>query len=110
MHIGQGSNPKPCCRYKPKPSKATQQTDNQRKTRRGASFIHANNGVISGIYLLSNSSKALQLGEHTAWDLPKIFLETIWDRARCLPHKKHDMVAAPKDVAAVNGEPETLDL
>ncbi|MBK9444378.1 MAG: hypothetical protein IPN53_25115 [Comamonadaceae bacterium] len=60
-------------------------------------------------YLFASSS-ALQDGEQTACDLPKIFLETIWDRARCLPHKKQDMVAAPKDVAAVKGEPDTLDL
>ncbi|GAB4211328.1 MAG: hypothetical protein Fur007_01360 [Rhodoferax sp.] len=49
-------------------------------------------------------------GEHTACDLPKIFLDTICERALCLPHKKHDMVAAPNEVAAVKGEPETLDL
>ncbi len=60
-------------------------------------------------YLFASSS-ALQEGEHTAWDLPRIFLETIWERARCLPQRKHDMVAAPKDVAAVKGEPDTLDL
>lgn len=59
---------------------------------------------------LDASSSALQEGEHTACDLPRIFLEIIWDRARCLPHKKHDMVAAPNEVAAVKGEPDTLDL
>jgi len=59
---------------------------------------------------LEASSSALQDGEHTACDLPKIFLDTIWDRARCLPHRKHDMVAAPNEVAAVKGEPDTLDL
>lgn len=52
----------------------------------------------------------MQEGEHTACDLPKIFLEIIWERARCLPHKKQDMVAAPNEVAAVKGEPDTLDL
>lgn len=56
------------------------------------------------------SSAALQEGEHTAWDLPSILRVTICERARCLPHRKHDMVAAPKDVAAVKGEPDTLDL
>ena len=59
---------------------------------------------------LEASSSALQDGEQTAWDFPKIFLDTICERARCLPHKKHDMVAAPKEVAAVKGEPDTLDL
>jgi len=56
------------------------------------------------------SSAALQEGEHTAWDLPSILRVTICERARCLPHRKHDIVAAPNDVAAVKGEPDTLDL
>lgn len=56
------------------------------------------------------SSNALQDGEHTAWDLPSTFLVVMSERARCLPHKKHDMVAPPKDAAAMNGDPETLDL
>ena len=60
-------------------------------------------------YLFASSS-ALQEGAQTACDFPRIFLEIIWDRARCLPHKKYDMVAAPNDVAAVKGEPDTLDL
>ena len=60
-------------------------------------------------YLVASSS-ALQDGAQTACDLPSIFLEIIWDRARCLPHRKHNMVAAPNDVAAVKGEPDTLDL
>ena len=47
------------------------------------------------------SSSALQEGAHTACDLPRIFLETICERARCLPHMKQDMVAAPNDVAAL---------
>jgi hypothetical protein len=34
----------------------------------------------------------------------------ISERARCLPHMKHDMVAAPKDVVAAKGEPDTFDL
>ena len=59
---------------------------------------------------LEASSSALQDGEHTAWDLPKIFLDTICERARCLPQRKQDIVAAPKEVAAVKGEPDTLDL
>ena len=48
--------------------------------------------------------------EHTAWDLPSTLRVPIRARARCLPHMKHDMVAAPKDVVAANGEPDTLDL
>lgn len=56
------------------------------------------------------SSSALHDGAHTACDLPSIFLEIICERARCLPQRKHDMVAAPKEVAAVKGEPDTLDL
>ena len=60
-------------------------------------------------YLFASSS-ALQEGAQTACDFPRIFLEIIWDLARCLPHRKHDMVAAPNDVAAVKGEPDTLDL
>ncbi len=56
------------------------------------------------------SSAALHEGEQTAWDLPSILRVTICERARCLPHRKHDMVAAPNDVAAVKGEPDTLDL
>ncbi len=56
------------------------------------------------------SSAALHDGEHTACDLPSILRVTICERALCLPHKKHDMVAAPNEVAAVNGEPDTLDL
>ena len=56
------------------------------------------------------SSAALHEGEQTACDLPRILRVTICERARCLPHKKHDMVAAPNDEAAVKGEPDTLDL
>ena len=31
-----------------------------------------------------------------------------WLRGRCLPHRKHDIVAAPKAPAAVKGEPGVL--
>jgi len=58
----------------------------------------------------SASSSALHEGAHTAWDLPSTFRVPIMERARCLPHIKHDMVAAPKDVVAANGDPDTLDL
>ena len=56
------------------------------------------------------SSSALQVGEQTAWDLPNTLRVVINERARCLPHKKHDMVAPPNDAAAMNGEPDTFDL
>ena len=59
---------------------------------------------------LAAASASLQEGEHTACDFPRILRVTIWERARCLPQRKHDMVAAPKEVAAVKGEPDTLDL
>ena len=52
----------------------------------------------------------MQDGEHTACDLPRTFRVVINERARCLPHKKHDMVAPPNDAAAMKGEPDTLDL
>ena len=48
--------------------------------------------------------------EHTAWDLPSTLRVPICERGRCLPHIKHDMVAAPKDADAANGDPDTLDL
>ena len=56
------------------------------------------------------SSSALHDGEHTAWDFPSTLRVPISERARCLPHMKHDMVAAPNEVVAANGEPDTLDL
>lgn len=56
------------------------------------------------------SSSALHDGAQTAWDLPSTFFVPIKERARCLPHKKQDIVAAPNEVVAANGEPDTLDL
>jgi hypothetical protein len=52
----------------------------------------------------------LHEGEHTAWDLPSTLRVVINERALCFPHRKHDMVAPPKDAAAIKGEPDTLDL
>jgi hypothetical protein len=49
-------------------------------------------------------------GAQTACALPSTFLVPIIDLGLCLPHRKHDMVALPKDVVATKGEPETLDL
>jgi hypothetical protein len=106
--MGQGLSPWLCCRYKPKASINTHATQPKAKTRLGARSSTANSDDMMDY--LEASSSALQDGEHTACDLPRIFLEIIWDRARCLPHKKHDMVAAPNEVAAVKGEPDTLDL
>ena len=108
MHIGQGLSPWLCCRYKPNASIDTHAAQTKANMRLGARSSRANIGCMPDY--LEASSSALQDGEHTACDLPRIFLEIIWDRARCLPHKKHDMVAAPKEVAAVKGEPDTLDL
>lgn len=56
------------------------------------------------------ASSSLHDGAQTACDLPSTLRVVIWERGRCLPHKKHDMVAPPKDAAAMNGEPDTLDL
>jgi hypothetical protein len=58
----------------------------------------------------SCSSSALHEGEQTAWDLPRTLRVPIKERALCLPHMKHDIVAAPNEVVAANGEPDTLDL
>ena len=49
-------------------------------------------------------------GEQTACDFPSILRVTIRERARWLPHRKQDMVGARKEVAAMKGEPSTLDL
>ena len=59
--------------------------------------------------LLSCSSSSLQLGEQTGWDLPSNFFDLSIARGRCLPHRKHDMVAAPKEEVAAKGEPGALE-
>jgi hypothetical protein len=61
-------------------------------------------------FLVSWASSSLHEGAQTAWALPSTFLVPIIDRGRCFPHKKHDIVALPKEVVATKGEPETLDL
>lgn len=49
---------------------------------------------------------ALQDGAHTFWTLPKRVRVFSEGRGRCLPHKKHDMVAIRKVVPPLaNGEP-----
>ena len=57
---------------------------------------------------LAAASASLQEGAHTDWLLPSSFLLISWERGRCLPHKKHDIVAAPKEPFAENGEPGAL--
>ncbi len=60
--------------------------------------------------MLNCASSSLHEGAQTACALPSTFLVPIIDLGLCLPHRKHDMVALPKDVVATKGEPETLDL
>lgn len=60
--------------------------------------------------MLVASSSALQEGAQTVCDFPATLRVPMSERARCLPHMKHDMVAPPKDAAAANGDPEALDL
>ena len=56
------------------------------------------------------SSSALHDGEHTACARPSTLRVFIIERGRCLPHRKHDIVAAPKVLVALNGEPGVFDL
>ena len=56
------------------------------------------------------ASSSLHVGAQTACDFPSTLRVPISERARCLPHIKHDIVAAPNEVVAANGEPDTLDL
>ena len=48
-------------------------------------------------------------GAQTACDFPMNLRVVRLARGRCVPHKKHDIVAAPKLAAALNGEPLTFD-
>jgi hypothetical protein len=56
------------------------------------------------------SSSSLHEGAQTGWLLPSSLRDFSIARGRCLPHKKHDMVAAPKDEVAAKGEPGAFDL
>ena len=56
------------------------------------------------------ASSASHEGEQTAWARPSTLRVFIRFRSRCLPHRKHDMVAPPKVGAALNGEPGVFDL
>ena len=62
----------------------------------------------SGYDLTAPVSASLQLGEQTNCALPNKRRDFSKLRGRCLPHRKHDMVAAPNAPAAVNGEPGVL--
>ncbi|KQV53067.1 hypothetical protein ASC95_09875 [Pelomonas sp. Root1217] len=55
------------------------------------------------------ASSSLQEGEQTGCDLPNSFLDLSMARGRCLPQRKQDIVAAPKDEVAANGEPGALE-
>lgn len=55
------------------------------------------------------ASNSLQDGEHTGCDLPKSFLDLSIARGRCLPQRKQDIVAAPKEEVAAKGEPGALE-
>ena len=60
-------------------------------------------------FLLSCSSSSLHEGAQTGCDLPSSFFDLSIARGRCLPHKKHDMVAAPNDEVAANGDPGAFE-
>lgn len=55
------------------------------------------------------ASSSLQDGEHTACALPSSLRDFSWARGRCLPQRKHDIVAAPKAPVAEKGEPATFE-
>ena len=55
------------------------------------------------------ASSSLQEGEQTGWDLPSSLRDFSSARGRCLPQRKHDMVAAPNEEVAANGEPGALE-
>ena len=60
-------------------------------------------------YFLADSvSASLQVGEQTNCALPNKRRDLSDARGRCLPQRKHDIVAAPKAPAAVKGEPGVL--
>src|SRR5690349_19495607 len=58
----------------------------------------------------SASSSALHEGAQIVCDFPRNCRVRIWERTRCLPHRKQDMVAPLNDADALNGEPEALAL
>ncbi len=54
------------------------------------------------------ASASLQEGAQTNWVLPSSLRDFSALRGRCLPQKKHDIVAALKTPVDANGEPEAL--
>ena len=62
-------------------------------------------------YLLVNratAAVAAQLGAQTNWVLPASLRDFSEARARCLPHRKHDIVEALNTPVEANGEPLAL--
>jgi hypothetical protein len=72
--------------------------------------LHLRRAPANYFLVESCSSSSLHDGAHTGWLLPKSLRDFSMARGRCLPHKKHDMVAAPNDEVAAKGEPGALDL
>ena len=62
---------------------------------------------VQGLAVFSMSA-SLQLGEQTNCALPSKRLDFSRLLGLCLPHRKHDIVAAPNAPAAVNGDPGVL--
>ena len=57
----------------------------------------------------SCSSSSLQDGAQTGCDLPSSLRDFSMARGRCLPQRKQDMVAAPNEEVAANGEPGAFE-
>lgn len=66
--------------------------------------------LVYGFFVASCSSSSLHEGAQTGWLLPSNLRDLSMALGRCLPHKKHDIVAAPKDDVAAKGDPGALDL
>ena len=75
----------------------------------GAAFVRPEPPGLDQPLLLSCSSSSLQEGAQTGWDLPSSFLDFSKARGRCLPHRKHDIVAAPNEEVAAKGEPGAFE-
>ena len=48
-------------------------------------------------------------GGHNPGAVPRSLRDFSWARGRCLPQRKHDIVAAPKAPVAEKGEPATFE-
>ena len=55
------------------------------------------------------AASSMQDGEHTPSAVPSSLRDFSWARGRCLPQRKHDIVAAPKAPVAEKGEPATFE-